>query len=160
MKGVARPGTTLLRPSPVRWLLVGAGSAVLVVAGIWLVSKGQGGGWLSIVFFGLCLAVCVVNLLPDASLLELSPEGLRVRSLFRDGFVRWGDVQAFTVRRVGFRRIVGWNYAPGYALHAAGRRVAAGLTGLEGALPDSYGLSPKALAELLEQWRQRYGRRR
>ena len=142
-----------------RLLLVGVSSAVLVIVGIWLVSKGQRGGWLSIAFFGLCLAVSVISLLPNAHLLELNPEGMRVCVLFRKWFIRWNDIQSVTTRRIGLRRIVCWRYVPWQAVHAANHR--AGLVvGAEGSLPPlNYGLSPAALAELLEQWRQRHSKK-
>lgn len=90
-------GLILLRPKPTKWLLVALGSLAFVLIGIWMVRSRDMFGWLAIVFFGLCLAVSLICLLPKASYLRLTPDGFTMCSLFRAHTIRWEDVRGFGV---------------------------------------------------------------
>lgn len=52
-------------------------------------------GWVVIALSGLGAVVLGATLLPGASYLRLSPEGLEMRSLFRSKRLRWSDVRGF-----------------------------------------------------------------
>jgi hypothetical protein len=134
-------------------------SAGFVVMGGFLVTEGQTFGWLCMAFFGLGVLVGLVSLVPGASYLELRRDGFEFRTLHRKWFQRWSDVEAFFPQRIATQDMVCWNFAPGYAGQPRGRKVSAGLTGVEAGLPDTYGMSAHALAELMNQWRIRYAGR-
>jgi hypothetical protein len=144
---------TILRPSRRKVAVYASISLLFVVVGF--LTRGEEGwfAWSGIVFFGLCFLVFVANLVPGCSLLRLSAEGFEMRSLFRSHSYRWQDIELFGVGRVGLRRMVMFNFAASFRSHAKGRAVAASLTGWQGALPDTYGLSAEALAELLNERR-------
>lgn len=76
-------------------------------------------------------------------------------SLFRKSpVIRWEDVSSFRVASVppsGQMVLFDWYTASNRAV----RRVNRGLTGATDGLPDSYGLSPQELADLLNTWRAR-----
>ena len=99
----------LLRPKPTKWLVVALGSLAFVLIGIWMVRSRDTFGWLAIVFFGLCLAVSLICLLPKASYLRLTPDGFIVGSLFRAHTIRWEDVTGFGVDRVFINKMVMFN---------------------------------------------------
>lgn len=148
------PGKVLtLRPSPKRWLLMVGLSAVFVVVGTRIVDTSPVTGWLAIGFFGLCVAVGIVNMLPGASHLRLDDAGFEMRSLFRPHRVGWHEVAAFGVAQIALNRIVGWNFAAGHSGHERIRKLNTGLSGFEAALPDTYGRRADALADLLNAWR-------
>ena len=146
-----------LKPSPWSLLLLLAISSGFVALGAFLIGQGELiGGWLCVCFFGLGILVALVSLLPGSNYLELTPSGIEVRTLFRKWFVRWTDVQEFFPVVVSTRRMVGWDYSPSYTAQLLGRSISRGLTGIEAALPDTYGLSAEALATLLNEWRARH----
>ena len=111
---VQTDGPILLRPKPTKWLLVALGSLAFVLIGIWMVRSRDMFGWLAIAFFGLCLAVSLICLLPKASYLRLTPDGFTMCSLFRAHTIRWEDVTGFGVGRVFTNKMVMFNYVESY----------------------------------------------
>jgi len=147
--------TLLLKPARGQHLLLLATCAAFVAIGVMMIRDGDLSGWFVAGFFGLCVVVFSVNLIPGASYLLLAPEGFRYRSLFRAGNERWRDIERFGVFDAGARTMVGWDYVAGYERHQRGRHFAKRLAGLEAGLPDTYGRSATELAELLDDWRRR-----
>jgi len=112
--------------------------------------------WLCILFFGICGAAFLAQLFPGASYLHIRGNGFEYCSLFRKSpLILWQDVSDFRVVRIppsGKRMVVfDWDAAPGYGA----RRFNRSLIGATDGLPDSYGLRPEELAELLNDWRIR-----
>ena len=131
-------------------LFVGAGLFILKTGGPWYV------GGLVIASGGLGIAIIAVNHLPGASFLRLEDDGFRYASLFRQHFIPWANITQFVVARIANRTLVGWNYiVPKSRLTGFNQTHA----GCDAALPDTYGLKPKELADLLEDWRTRAGAR-
>jgi hypothetical protein len=130
-----------------------AGSLLFVAGGIWLMPQEPLIGWLCVVFFGLGVIVFAVNLHPKSSFLTLAHDGFTVASLFRKHFVPWSHVQEFVPARVGLNKMVGWNYTPEFQAQANLRRINVATSGVEGGLPDTYGMSAEALCALLNEVR-------
>ncbi|MCW5581131.1 MAG: PH domain-containing protein [Luteimonas sp.] len=143
-------GTEALRPSPLKWLAMIAISAALVWMGSTVASKHPAVAWSCMVFFALCGVVGVVNLLPNASRLVLDDDGFEIRSLFRASRVRWADVARFGTMRIGLNTMVGFDFVAGYRGNDRLRRINRGLSGFQGALPDTYGMKAAALADRME----------
>ena len=150
------PNVMRLKPSILRHVILLLTSAGLVAMGAFLVTRGQPFGWVCIAFFGMGVLVILLTLLPGSSYLELRPGGIELSSLYRKWFVRWSDVQEFFPTRVATKQMVCWNYTPGYAAQARGRRLSMGLAGVEAGLPDTYGLSAQELSALLNEWRAKH----
>jgi hypothetical protein len=150
---VQTDGPILLRPKPTKWLLVALGSLAFVLIGIWMIRSRDMFGWLAIVFFGLCLAVSLICLLPKASYLRLTPEGFTMCSLFRAHTIRWEDVTGFGVGRVFTNKMVMFNYVKSYQRTPRLRSFNTELTGFEAGIPDSYGLRHEDLADLLNRYK-------
>ncbi|WP_242108750.1 hypothetical protein [Luteimonas aquatica] len=148
------PGKVLtLRPSKLRWVLMLAGTALLLALSARLLQTNFAIGLAGTVFFALCTLVAALNLLPGASFLRLDAEGFEMRALFRSHRVAWREVAGFGVARIALNRVVGWHFAAGHAGHPHLRKLNAGLSGFEAALPDTYGRKAQALAELMNAWR-------
>lgn len=139
-----------LRPSPAKWLAMVAISAVFVWIGLRIMGTHPLVAWSCIVFFGLCGALAVLNLVPGASALVLDGEGFEIVSLFRRSRVRWADVARFGETRVGLQRLVGFDFVDGHAGSDRLRSVNRNLSGFQAALPDTYGLSAGELATRME----------
>ena len=151
----------VLRPSPLKWVAMVAISAAFVWIGLAIRGTHPVVGWSSIGFFGLCGAAAVLNLLPGASGLLLDEDGFETVSLFRRSRVRWADVARFGTMRIGLNTLVGFDFVDGHRGGERLRKVNRGLSGFQGALPDTYGLQADALAARLDArlaaWRRRAG---
>ena len=132
-------------------------SSSFVVLGVLLTDKDELLiGWLCAVFFGLGVLMALISLLPGSSYLDLTPDGMEIRSLYRKWFVRWSDVQEFFPTFVQHRPMTSWNYTKSFAGQRFGRKIASGLIGAEAILPDTYGMSAKDLSNLLNNWRTKH----
>jgi hypothetical protein len=133
-----------------------AGAAAAIVA--LLLAGFRDGSALSnglIGFFGIGALVLFVLCLPQASYLRLTAAGLEFSNRFRRDFVRWSEVARFRVADLGGYSIVGWDYVAGHARSRALQPVASAIAGVDGALPETYGLAGEELVRLLNDLRAR-----
>lgn len=152
------PVTLPLRLQPRRWHQAArlAGALVFVALGALMFREHPLMGALCMGFFGLCAAVVVAQLATGASSLVLDAEGFTVRHLLGPRRVRWRDVTALRVVKTPGQSLVGWDYAPSYDGHASHHKVSRWVAGFHAALPDSYGMKPLALAELMDLIRRHH----
>ncbi len=128
---------------------------VFVAAGIWMISHGNSMGWAVAIFFALGLPVFVTRLLPNANYLKLDKKGFEICSLYKTGFYNWKDVEDFTIKSVKNNRMVFFEFTEEYQENNdTARKVAAAVSGSEGALPDNYGLSAKELMDLMISYKE------
>jgi hypothetical protein len=149
------PGPVTLRPARTKWLLVFAIGILFAAGGMWMIEDDRLMGWYVLVFFGLTALVAAVAMLPGAGVLALDREGFEVTSLFRRHRIRWRDTTDFAAVRIPPARqsMVAYN-----DLKQSGSRLAkmnVAIVGRTAAIPDTYGLSADALAQLMAQWRER-----
>src|SRR5690606_6372469 len=142
--------TEILRPSPLKWLAMGAISAGFVWIGTVIMPTHPGLAWSCIVFFGLCAAVAVLNLLPGGSRLLLDADGLEMVSLFRRSRIRWAEVARFGETRVGMQRLVGFDFVDDARGQERLHRINRGVSGFHGASPDTYRLEAAELVRRLD----------
>lgn len=135
-------------------------SICFVASGIWLVSISLGWlpiiGWISIFFFGLCVVIFTILLMPKSAYLQLNREGFTICSLFRVHSYRWSDIKKFGVTHIGTKDMVAFNFSEHYQGLEKLRSVSTTLSGYEGVLPDTYGMSPDVLAATLNDFRSQY----
>jgi hypothetical protein len=79
-----------------------------------------------------------------------------VLALPPDRVRRWDEVTGFSVYSTAGGAQVGFDFAPGAEPRGSG--IAGRLAGVEGGLPNTYGLKAEALADLLNLWRETYSR--
>jgi hypothetical protein len=143
-------------PSRVKVLRDLVGSIGLVAIGVWMLAQGLKIAWVAVAFFGMCTFTFMTLMLPNNSYLRIGPEGFEIRSLFRSYSYRWTEVAYFGVSRVGRfagRKVVVFNFADDFSGKSMMRRVAAGLCGWEGGIPEVYAISAESLAELLNTYK-------
>jgi hypothetical protein len=143
-------------PRRSKMVLLLACSSLFVAAGVWMLPRQPIIGMASIIFFGLAAIIFAVTLHPKSAFLTLAPEGFTFASLFRKHFVPWSSVQSFAPARIGLNKMVGWNYMPGFQEHAKLRRANVAISGMEGGLPDTYGMSAEELCGLMNEIRKRH----
>lgn len=143
----------VLRPGRIRWLayfIIGLG---FTVSGGLMIGVGDWWGWFVAGFFGLCMVVSAVLILPGASYLRLTAEGFTVCTLYqRQGF-KWAEVgPCFTGVVAGRKRVLFQFTDPTRSSRFQG--VVRAIWGAEGTLPDTYGMTAAALATLMNDWRE------
>lgn len=149
-----QPGAAVvLRPSPWKWLGVGAVCLLFMIGGAWMVRQGEWIGWLCLAFFGAGLLVSAISLLSNANYLRLDSDGFTMCSLYRAHTYRWADVTGFGVGRILTNKMVMFNFDPTYERTPGLRSFNVNLVGYEAGLPDSYGLTHEALADLLNEYK-------
>lgn len=139
-------------PSRTKTILLFLGSLMFVVGGVFVVLKGEllvGLG--SVCFFGMCLAVSIVQLNRKAAYLLLESDGFTFCAMFRAHKVPWSDVDRFEVTRIVLNKMVVWNYPAESTRHAKGRAISKSIAGYEAGLPDTYGFKAEKLCALLNE---------
>ena len=159
--------TLKLKPSRRKWILLGAlfvGLAVLFPL-LYVTSPRPTADDESLLLVGIFTAffstgavLSVVMLTTDRMYLSLTPSEFTVRNLFNQKTYRWGEVEEFST--FSFR---GNNWVV-FTLSREGklrftesglRKFNKALGGGDDNLPDTYGMSAEALADLMNQWRNR-----
>lgn len=117
--------------------------------------------WACMIFFGLCIPASLFMLLsPSSMYLRLDPEGFEIGSLVKKTRTKWTDVERFALGSIRGVKMIAIVYAPHYEGQKIGRAVASNLSGMEGAIPNSYNVPLTELLKALNEWRGRYGRPR
>lgn len=149
------PETMLLKPSRLKWGLIGLGGLVFAGLGVWLVIRGEGYLAWGCALFGLLIALIgVAHIASNTIGLHLSREGFEVRGLLgRNWHERWLDCSAFVVGTISHNKMVMFERAQDQGKVAT--TVLQGLAGASAALPDTYGMKAHDLADLLNTWRAR-----
>ena len=142
-----------------RWkvVLVLGICAMFVALGWFMVTQGAWFGWVVAGFFGPGgLVVVAMLLLRGWPSIVLDENGFEFTASFsRRSRLAWSDVLGFFVMRMYGSRMIGIAFAPDAPMRGA-RRFARAISGVEGAIPDQYALSPEELCTLLNQWRERH----
>jgi len=93
-------------------------------------------------------------LIPNQSYLRLDNMGLTIRSMFKTINIGWNELESFYTYRRFSKDIVAFSYKEKKCNYMNVEN----LVSSNEVLPDSYGLDPTELADLLEKYRIRYGR--
>ena len=145
--------TLIYRVSPWKAVMVVLGSLAFVLAGWWMRHEHPWVGWASILFFGFCLVAGLWMLLaPKSIYLQLDAQGLLIASPFRRQHIPWADIAGFEIVSIKGARMIAIHYltAPN-----AERRFSAAVSGIEGAIPNSYAGRLEDILQSLETYRQR-----
>lgn len=138
-------------------LLLGLVSLLFVVGGVFMTEDEPIMGWFVTSFFGICLLVFLIQLIPGSTELTLTKDGFEMTSLFRKSTTKWTDVDSFKIGYLGQNKTVMFDYIDGHNKHETGKLIAKGLSGSHGALPTTYGLKATELLRILNEWKNKYG---
>lgn len=144
----------VLTPSPKKPLTLFAVSLVLVLGGVRMAATGNQAGWVLAGIFLISALVWGLEMLPRAHSLRLDPEGLRIRNYFLTSSFRWPDIRDF-----GILEHASLGFVSGHSTVYMNIRIPS-LSENEPVrrfpLPSHYGLSAAALAEVLQEWHNRF----
>lgn len=113
-------------------------------------------GWLATVFFGLCLLVFMIQLIPGSTELKLTNEGFETTNLFRKNLTKWQDVKRFKIGYLEQNKTIMFDYVKEHKKYQTGKLIAKKLSGSHGALPTTYGLKANDLLDILNEWKNKY----
>jgi hypothetical protein len=146
-----------------RWkaVLLLLGSAAFVAMGYFLRAEGPFIAWACMIFFGLGIPVSLIMMFsPNSMYLRLDEEGFEMGSFVKKTRIKWTDVAGFELASMRGARMIAIIYAPHYEGQQIGRAVASGLSGMEGAISNSYNAPLTEVLQTLNEWQARYGRSR
>jgi hypothetical protein len=133
-----------LHPSRTRWGTILAVCIFLVLCDFYLISQQDIAIlWVGVVIFTLVGAMAAVQFYGAGGML-LERTQFRYRLLFAEKSFRWDDVTPFYAGNAGLMKLVGFRTSEDIEKKKPARMV-----------PDTYGLHPDELAELLNSWRNR-----
>jgi hypothetical protein len=133
----------ILRPQKnYTWILI-LFALFFVAFGLWSLRQYHAvSAWPLTVACVLLVMILLLWIMPNSSYLQFDEVGLRIRHLFKTSHYRWDEIQKFWADR----RVTG-QLGVYYLLN--GKRLMQ-----VHYLPDNYGMKPRELAVLLNQWRQ------
>jgi len=141
--------------------LILLGAIAFVVIGYFMRLEKPFIGWACMIFFGLGIPVGLIMLFsPNSTYLRLDQEGFEMGSFVKKSRTKWTDVAGFELASIRGAKMIAIIYAPHYEGQKIGRAVAENLSGMEGAIGNSYDASLAEVLKSLNEWRARYGTRR
>jgi hypothetical protein len=143
--------------SRLKAVLLLLGSAAFVALGWWMTKHKPLIGWLCVAFFSLGVPAALLMFVPGVVHLRLDRDGFELKSLGRRQTTKWRDVQSFSVASIRGAKMIAIKYRPQYSEQRAARAVATALSGMEGAIPNSYNISLPKLERVLNAWLLRFG---
>ena len=123
-------------------------SFVFVAIGIWMIRDGNWFGWVAVGLWGIGLIALLVSSLRGANWLRLESTGFQVRQSFRDSWVAWSEVKQFFLTADG--QTVVYEIFPDPSIAADPN---AEEDEHHSYFSETYGLSAKALLELLQRYK-------
>lgn len=153
------PTTLTLYPSKRKTFLFLLTSIILMFGGILMIGGGETIGWFVAIFFGIGCLFFITTLLPNSSYLRITNKELEIRTLFKSNHAKWDEVDHFGTEYIGPKKMVVFNYASSHTKFKTGKKITKTLTGIDGALPDTYGKSAENLAKLLNDRKEKFSKK-
>lgn len=142
----------ILKPGKGKSILLFSISTVFVCLGISLWETNRSLAIFTVVFFGLCILVFIINLIPNASYLKIDNQGIEMKNLFRSTFIPWRGVSGFRPKNFFLNTMVVFDLNQNLP-ETSGMKVKTG------AFPDTYGMSGKKLAAFLNAQKEKFDSR-
>jgi hypothetical protein len=158
---MAQPNTVVVPSSPLRLLTTLLVANLAMVGGILGISVGLFGvGLMTVVVcavvVGLSTALYIVAAIRRRPRVVLTPEGFALEKVIGREEHRWEDIDGrFAVIKIGWSRAVGYNLTPEYKARV-GKKPTSIYGGYDAAVTGALRCSPKELAELLNEHKQRH----
>lgn len=138
-----------LKPGKIKNTILILISIAFIVLGISLLEKNMLIAVLNIFFFGICLIIFVINMIPNASYLKIDERGIEMKNLFKTTFIPWQAVSGFKTKFIFVNKLVTFTIDEKLLENSK-------MKGKSGAFPDTYGMSAKNLANLLNEYKSQF----
>ena len=141
----------ILKPSKIKNIILILISVGFISLGITLLEKNRLIAVLNIIFFGICLIIFIINMIPNSSYLTIDEKGIEMKNLFRTTFIPWQAVSSFKTKLIFVNKLV--TFTIDEKLLESSK-----MKGKTGAFPDTYGMSANNLANLLNEYKAKFDR--
>lgn len=152
MQSFNLPNRTL-HTSKIKTLPFLIGTLVFTVIGIYMILDEAEMGWFVAISFGIGSTIFAVNMLPQASYLNLDEKGFEMSSLFKKSRYEWDEINHFSHGSFNGNKMVTFYFAKEFQRAKKLRKLASIMGGAEGALHDTFGLKAEELAELMNAYK-------
>lgn len=139
----------ILKPSKIKSIILILISIGFIYLGIKLLEKNILIAVLNIFFFGICLIIFVINMIPNSSYLKINERGIEMKNLFKTTFIPWQAVSSFKTKFIFVNKLVTFTIDEKLLENSK-------MKGKTGAFPDTYGMSAKNLANLLNEYKVKF----
>ncbi|CAD7801972.1 hypothetical protein CHRY9390_00854 [Chryseobacterium aquaeductus] len=139
----------ILKPGKIKNTILLLISIGFVSMGISLLEKNLWIAVLNIVFFGFCLVIFLINMIPGSAYLKIDERGIEMKNLFRITFIPWQAVSGFKTKSIFINKMVTFTIDKKLLENSK-------MKGKTGAFPDTYGMSAKNLANLLNYYKAKF----
>ena len=133
------------------------GSLAFVALGAWMRGQEPVIGWACIVFFGLGIPVALFMAFSKTIYLLLDAQGFEMGSPVKTVRIAWTDVDGFEMVSLNGTKMIAIHYNERYEGQRSLRSAARAVSGLEGAIANSYTAPLPAVLQHLQDWRARFG---
>ena len=138
-----------LKPGKIKNITLILISTAFIVLGISLLEKNMLVAVLNIFFFGICLIIFIINMIPNSSYLTIDERGIEMKNLFRTTFIPWQAVSGFKTKFIFINKMVVFDIDQKLLDSSK-------IKSKTGAFPDTYGMSAKNLANLLNEYKAKF----
>lgn len=139
----------ILRPGKIKNIILILISIGFISLGISLLEKNMLIAVLNIFFFGICLIIFIINMIPNSSYLKIDEKGIEMKNLFRTTFIPWQAVSGFKTKFIFVNKLVTFTIDEKLLENSK-------MKGKTGAFPDTYGMSAQKLAALLNEYKLKF----
>lgn len=136
------------------------GSLAFVAIAVFIAPENPLLGWSCAGFFGLGIPTSIFMMLPNAMFLRLDSEGFEMGAMFGSHRILWDEVDGFRISSIRGAKMIEIIYNENYKRQAVGRAVASAMSGMEGAIANSYNAPLDEVLGALLSWKERFARPR
>jgi hypothetical protein len=133
-----------------------AGSICFVLLGYWGRNESPIVGWACMLFFGLGIPVSLFMAFSNRIYLLLDSQGFEMASPIKTVRIGWQDVAGFDLVSVSGAKMIAIHYREGYEKQRLLRGAARAVSGVEGAIGNSYAASLPEILRALRDWHHRF----
>lgn len=141
-----------LRPGKLKNIILILISIAFICMGITLMERNLWAAILIIFLFSISLIIFSIHLIPNISYLKIDERGLEVKNLSRITFIPWQVVSGFTTKQIFLNKVVMFDIDERFLEQSK-------VKSKQGAFPDTYGMSAKKLAALLNDYKRQSNNR-
>jgi hypothetical protein len=136
------------------------GCAMFLGVGILFAQDGDRWAIVVIMISAFGCLILLSMLVPGNMSLTIDSKGFELKGPFRSMKLAWSDVDEFYVGYIhtgpSTTKLIAIRYSQSYEKQRTGRKVAAHVTGMEGAIPNHFKKSPEEICAILNSYKQKY----
>ena len=95
-------------------------------------------------------------MLPGASYMELSPDGIKFKSLFTVHLYGWNEIDRFFIGQVAMNEIILFNFVDDSVHKGVTTKLSTSIAGADAGIPLTFKLASPELVSILNDWKTRY----